>query len=193
MIYFFLPSREYSKTFGKSSEVTAGTDFGNNREDGSLFAVVNEGEILKTSQGDSGHPIATLFEEENEQFPSHPSEFHGSFSNENIWEQPLTDPSATNEISNVHKPYDSQEIHQRASCVQHGSAERVLQGIFTAPEQIFTQSTQSLSVIKQVPRKNLLNDNCVQDQNCLRFAEQEENNPDFENAGRCPGIKNSNV
>ncbi|KAJ6666295.1 hypothetical protein lerEdw1_000567 [Lerista edwardsae] len=175
-----LNSREYNKTFGKSSKVTAGTDFGNIRKEGSLFADVNEGEILKTSQGDSGHPTATLFEEENEQFPSLLSEFHCSFPNENIWEQPLTDPSATNEIPNVYSPYGSQEIHQRASCAQHGPAERVLQGIFTAPEQIFTQRTQNLRVIKQEPMKNWLKDNCIQEQNRLRFAEQEENNPDFE-------------
>ncbi|XP_066489841.1 regulator of DNA class I crossover intermediates 1 [Tiliqua scincoides] len=179
-----LNSQEYNNSFGKSSKVTAGTNFGNHKKEGSLFASVNYDEIIKATQGESGYPIAALFEEKNEQLTNLPSsEFHCSFANENIWDQLLTDPSATNEISNEYGPYGSQEMHQRASCAQSAPAERVLQSIFTAPEQIFTQCTQSLSVIKQEPMKNWLKDDSIQERNLLRFTEQQENNPDSESTG----------
>ncbi|XP_053109595.1 uncharacterized protein C12orf40 homolog isoform X2 [Hemicordylus capensis] len=185
-----LNSSEYSNSFDKHPKITVGTDFGDQSKGGPLFSVVNDREILKATQGESTQPWAALFEEENQCFPTHSSsELYCSFTDKNIMEELFTDPGVANQISNVGGPY-VKDMHQRASFAQSCPAERSLQGIFTAPEQIFSKHTKSLSANSQELIKNQLKDYCIQERNPVIFSEQQENTADF-NSAAIPGGRSS--
>ncbi|XP_062990210.1 regulator of DNA class I crossover intermediates 1 [Elgaria multicarinata webbii] len=178
-----LNSSEYSETFGK---VTAATDFGNGHREEPLFGNVEN--TLKATQSESPQPIEALFEEENQQYPTiSTSQSYHPFAKKNIIHQLFTDLSDNNQISNLHSPYHSKEIHQMTSSAQTCSAERDLKGIFTAPEHIFFPKSRSLNTVNEEPIKSHLKDYYSQERIPIIYSDKQQNTTVFENRG---GFKN---
>lgn len=162
--------------------MTGGKDFKNCNREEPLFGVMCVRETSNATQ--DTQPIAALFEKENHQFPAVPSsEFYHSFSNKNIISQPLADSSDVNQTSRTYGPYDVKEKPQIASCAKRCLAERDLESIFTAPEQIYSQNTQSFRILDEEPIKTHLKEYCIQDGNHLTSEEQEDTT-DSESAGK---------
>ncbi|XP_042322593.1 uncharacterized protein C12orf40 homolog isoform X2 [Sceloporus undulatus] len=165
---------EYSSIFSKSPKFTADTDFGSNHQE----------DTLKDTQGESSHPIATLFEEKNQQFLTIPvSQSCHSFAKKPILDQLFTDSGDANQISSMHGPYDNEEMHEMTCSVQRYSAERDLQGIFTAPEQILFPNSQSLNAVNQKTIKNQMKDYYLKERNNVICTDQQENTIDVKNTG----------
>ncbi|XP_060102060.1 uncharacterized protein C12orf40 homolog [Heteronotia binoei] len=169
-----LSSPECSHSFGNSRNMTAGKDFKNCNREEPLFGIMYERETLNATQ--DTQPIAALFEKENNQFPAVPSsEFYSSFGNQNILSQPLMDSSNINQTSGIYGPYDVKEMPQIASGAERCPAERDLESIFTAPEQIYLQNSQRFGMLdKESLFKNRLKESCVRERSLLMSEEQED-------------------
>ncbi|KAH0616518.1 hypothetical protein JD844_027670 [Phrynosoma platyrhinos] len=175
-------SPEYSSMLSKSPKFTVDTDFGSNHQKDPLLGIVNN--TIKDTQGESSHSIATLFEEKNQQFLTIPaSQSCHSFVKKTVLDQLFTDSGNANQISSMHSPYDNEEMHQMTCSVQRYSAERDLQGIFTAPEQILFPNSQSLNGVNQKTIKNQLKDYYLKETNNVTCTNQQDNTIDVENTG----------
>ncbi|XP_077194313.1 regulator of DNA class I crossover intermediates 1 isoform X2 [Paroedura picta] len=180
-----LSSPGCSDAFGKSPKVTAGKDFKNCKREEPSLGIMCEKETLNGTK--DTQPIAALFEEENHPFPAvFSSEIYHSFSNKNIISQPLTDSCNVNQTSSIYNPpYNVKERPQMASCAKRSPAERNLESIFTVPEQIYLQNTQSFCVLPEEPTKNHLQEYWIQDRNLLMLPEEQKDSTSSESTGGC--------
>ncbi|XP_054843769.1 uncharacterized protein C12orf40 homolog [Eublepharis macularius] len=151
------------------------------------FGITHDRETLNAIQ--DTRPVATVFEEKNHQFLTTPSsECYHSFSNKNIINQPFIHAVDDHQTSSMYGFYDVKEMPPISSCAERCPAERELESIFTAPEQIYSQNAQSFSTLDQEPIKNQRRDYSIQDRNPVILSEQQEEATDSESADEAPQL-----
>ncbi|XP_023774398.1 uncharacterized protein C12orf40 homolog isoform X2 [Cyanistes caeruleus] len=110
-----------------------------------IFDVVKESAELKGPQDGSGCSFLALFEDETQPIHNNPSTKHfNSFSNQSNTDVFFTVPDVRNQITNRNYSYDTERVYPAINAKEN-SVDRHLEGIFTAPEQVFLKSNNASS------------------------------------------------
>ncbi|KAL2309013.1 hypothetical protein Nmel_005191, partial [Mimus melanotis] len=110
-----------------------------------VFDVVKETAELKGPQDGSGCSFLALFEDESQPIHNNPSTKHfNPFSNQSNTDVFVTVPDVRNQITNRNYSYDTRRLYPAIN-TKENSVDRHLEGIFTAPEQVFLKSNNVLS------------------------------------------------
>lgn len=145
-----------------------------------IFDVVKETAGLKDGSGCS---FLALFEEESQPIHNNPSTRHfNPFSNQSNNDIFFTVPDVRNQVTNRNYSCDTRSVYPAIN--GKDSVDRHLEGIFTAPEQVFLKSNNVSST--SYKETNALHEthrqNCHEGQHYFRPCEQKEN---LEKIGAC--------
>ncbi|XP_014724460.1 PREDICTED: uncharacterized protein C12orf40 homolog [Sturnus vulgaris] len=110
-----------------------------------VFDIVKETAELKGPQDGSGCSFLSLFEDESQPIHNNPSTKHfNPFSNQSNTDIFATVPDVRNQITNKNYSYDTRRVYPAIN-TKENSIDRHLEGVFTAPEQVFLKSNNVLS------------------------------------------------
>uniref|UniRef100_U3K661 Uncharacterized protein n=2 Tax=Ficedula albicollis TaxID=59894 RepID=U3K661_FICAL len=110
-----------------------------------IFDVVKETAELKGPQDGRDCSFLALFEDESQPIHNNPSTEHfNPFSNQSNTDIFVTVPDVRNQITNRNYSYDTRKVYP-ATNTKENSIDRHLEGILTAPEQVFLKSNNVLS------------------------------------------------
>ncbi|KAM6292622.1 regulator of DNA class I crossover intermediates 1 [Porphyrio hochstetteri] len=139
-------SLDYTNSDRKNPVLTTSNDLENSEGiEEPLFAVVKETAGLKAPQVGSDCSFLALFEDESKLIHNNPSTKHyNPFVNQSSSAIFFMDPDDRNQMTNRNYPYDTREAYH-AVIAKPRSADRHLEGIFTAPEQVLRKSNNSSS------------------------------------------------
>lgn len=110
-----------------------------------IFDVVKETAELKGPQDGSGCSFLALFEDESQPIHNNPSTKHfNPFSNQSNTDIFFTVPDVRNQMINRNYSHDTRKVYPAINAKEN-SVDRHLEGIFTAPEQVFLKSNNASS------------------------------------------------
>ncbi|XP_048157754.1 uncharacterized protein C12orf40 homolog [Corvus hawaiiensis] len=110
-----------------------------------VFDVVKETAELKDPQDGSGCSFLALFEDESQPIHNNPSAKHfNPFSNQSNTDIFFTVPDVRNQMTNRNYSHDTRKVYPAINAKEK-SVDRHLEGIFTAPEQVFLKSNNASS------------------------------------------------
>ncbi|XP_057879285.1 uncharacterized protein C12orf40 homolog [Melospiza georgiana] len=144
-----------------------------------IFDVVKETAGLKDGSGCS---FLALFEEESQPIHNNPSTKHfNPFSNQSNNDIFFTVPDVRNQITNRNYSYDTRRVYPAINA-KEDSVDRHLEGIFTAPEQVFLKSNNvsSTSYKETSALHKAHRQNCHEGQRYFMPCEQRERRANLE-------------
>ncbi|KAM7055753.1 regulator of DNA class I crossover intermediates 1 [Acridotheres tristis] len=144
---FKLPDRPDNMNSARKNPVIIASNESENREGikEQVFDIVKETAELKGPQDGSGYSFLSLFEDESQPIHNNPSTKHfNPFSNQSNTDIFATVPDVRNQITNKNYSYDTGRVYPAIN-TKENSIDRHLEGVFTAPEQVFLKSNNVLS------------------------------------------------
>ncbi|XP_066039008.1 regulator of DNA class I crossover intermediates 1 [Chamaea fasciata] len=147
-----------------------------------IFDAVKETAELKSPQDGSGCSFLALFEDEHSPIHNNPSTKHfNPFSNQSNTDIFFTVSDIRNQITNSSYSYDTRRVYPAINAKEN-SVDRRLEGIFTAPEQVFlTRNNVSSTSYKETGGLHKIHlQNCHDGQHYFISCEKREKRANLE-------------